>query len=291
MYKIKYISVNDLSNTIRLNLYKIPKYIDLIVGIPRSGMFCSLLLGMQLNKPVISLEDFLENKSPEGGGRMKYIKTNNFKNILVLDDNVCSGRAMQEVKNKINKFKYKENYNFKFGCIYAEGINSTDKVDIFLEYIRIPEVNLYLYEWNILHFDANYTEHFMYDIDGIICKDPPDDKINIEEYEKYIKNPITMIIPSRKIGAFVTYRLNKYREITENWLKSLNIQYHTLYMVNANSWEERANLVSPSVFKAYIYKNANWALLFIESNKNQAIEINKLSGKPVYCYEDGKLYQ
>ena len=40
-----------------------------------------------------------------------------------------------------------------------------------------------------------------------------------------------------------------------------------------------------------LYKNAEWALLFIESDKNQAQEIAKLSNKPVWCYEDGKMYQ
>jgi uncharacterized HAD superfamily protein len=54
----------------------------------------------------------------------------------------------------------------------------------------------------------------MWDMDGIICKDPPDDK-NTEEYEKYISEAIPMIIPTTPIGAICTYRLEKYRDITK----------------------------------------------------------------------------
>jgi hypoxanthine phosphoribosyltransferase len=289
---IGYKSIEDLSNTIRQNLWKVPNDIDLIVGVPRSGMFCAIFLSTMLNKPVISLEDFIDNRQPSGGGRMKFINTNSIKNILVLDDNVCSGRAIIEVKDKISKMKNFRDYNFTYACIYAEGGNAKELVDIYFEDNHIDNIILYLYEWNIMHFDAGWSEHFMYDIDGIICKDPiVDDRVEIDLYEQYINDPKQMIVPSRKIGAFVTYRLEKYRGITENMFKKLGIQYHQLYMVNAYSWEERANMCSPSEFKAYIYKNSPWAYLFIESNKIQAQEIAQLSGKAVWCYEDGKMYQ
>ena len=288
---ISYKSVEDLSNTIRKNLWKIPDEIDLIVGVPRSGMFCGILLSQMLNKPVISLDDFIKGRKPSGGGRMDYIKTTGFKNILVLDDNVCSGKAIEQVKETINNFKNKDKYNFTYCCIYAEGVNSKDKVDIYLEDVRVTGVDLYLYEWNIMHFDAGYTEHFMYDIDGIVCKDPPDDYGDINAYEEYIKNPVTMVVPSRKIGGFVTYRLNKYREITETWLKSLGVEYNYLYMFNASSYEERAKAATPAQYKAMVYGNTDWAILYIESDDKQAQEIARLTHKPVFCYDTGKMYK
>lgn len=289
--QIVYKSINDLSNTIRQNLWKIPENIDLIVGIPRSGMLCGILISQMLNKPIITLNDFLNEKVPEGGKRMNCIKKTNFKNILIIDDNVASGSAINEVKNTINNFKNKDKYNFIYSCVYLESEESKNMVDIYLENIRIPGSLLYLYEWNIMHFDAKFTEQFMCDIDGIVCKDPPDESLDINAYEEYIKNPIINVIPSRKIGAFVTYRLNKYRDITATWLNSLGISYDNLYMFNAKSYNERASITTPAEYKAFVYSKADWAILFIESDDKQAQEIAKLTHKPVFSFESGKMYK
>ena len=286
---IKYTSVSDLLNTIRLNLWKIPNNIDLIVGVPRSGMFCAILVSEFLNKPVISIEDFLLGLEPSFGGRIK--KTSNFKNILVLEDTAYTGRSILDAKQKCLNLGNANNYNFIFGCIYAEGKEATKKVDIYFENNYDPNTTLcHLYEWNILQHDEYVSKYLMFDMDGILCKEPPDER-NTEEYIDYIQHATSMVIPSSMIGAIVTYRLNIYREITEKWLKDTGIQYKALYMVKANSWEERARMCSPAQYKAYVYKNATWALLFIESDKRQAQEIAKLSNKPVWCYEDGKMYQ
>lgn len=288
--QISYKSVDDLSATIRNNLWKIPENIDLIVGVPRSGMFCAILISQMLNKPVISLNDFLENKTPDGGGRMAFIKNYDFKNILVVDDTVCSGKAMNKVKDTIHNFIYKDKYNFIYSCVYSECNNAKNIVDLCLENVRKNGVEIYLYEWNIMHFDNGHTQHFMSDIDGVICENPPDESINIEAYEYYIKNPKPIIIPSRKYGAFVTYRLNKYREATEKWLKSLDVEYNELWMFNANSYDERAKIATSSQYKSYIYGKSEWAYLFIESNDKQAQEIAKSTNKPVFCFETGRMY-
>ena len=66
---MQYISYNDLSNDIRNNLYKIPSDIDLIVGIPRSGMMVASIIGLLLNKSVMSLDNFAMGNDPTGGFR------------------------------------------------------------------------------------------------------------------------------------------------------------------------------------------------------------------------------
>ena len=247
---IKYTSVSDLLNTIRLNLWKIPNNIDLIVGVPRSGMFCAILISEFLNKPVISLDDFLLGLEPSFGGRIK--KTNNFKNILILEDTAFTGRSIIDAKQKCLSLKNANEYNFTSCCIYSEGYDAKNKVDIYFEENYDPNTTIcHLYEWNILQHDEYISKYLMFDIDGVLCKEPPDER-NIEEYINYIQNAIPMIIPSSTIGAIVTYRLNVYREITENWLKDIGIRYNQLYMVNANSWEDRGNMCSPAQYKAYV---------------------------------------
>lgn len=62
-------------------------------------------------------------------------------------------------------------------------------------------------------------------------------------------------------------------------------------MFNAPNRQARGLMMSPAEFKANVYKNADWAQLFIESEIKQAEKIFELSGKPVFCYANGKVYQ
>ena len=100
---MKYITINDLSETIRKNIWKIPRDIDFIIGVPRSGMIGASIIASYLNVPLIDVDSFLNGSKPWGGLRLEYftkahIKTNK---VLVIDDTVSSGRAMNEVKNKL----------------------------------------------------------------------------------------------------------------------------------------------------------------------------------------------
>jgi hypothetical protein len=49
-------------------------------------------------------------------------------------------------------------------------------------------------------------------------------------------------------------------------------------------------MMSPAKYKARIYKEATWAQLFYESDADQAVRIFQRTGKPVFCYENGKMY-
>ncbi len=57
---MNYRSISDLNQVILKRLYIIPRDIDLIVGIPRSGMFPANLLALYLNKPVTDLGSFIK---------------------------------------------------------------------------------------------------------------------------------------------------------------------------------------------------------------------------------------
>jgi hypothetical protein len=62
-------------------------------------------------------------------------------------------------------------------------------------------------------------------------------------------------------------------------------------MFNASSYEERAKVATPEQYKAMVYGNTDWAILYIESDDNQAQEIARLTHKPVFCYDTGKMYK
>ena len=133
-------------------------------------------------------------------------------------------------------------------------------------------------------------EGCLYDMDGVLCVDPPDER-NEEEYQNYIRNATPLFIPTATIGGIATYRLAKNIDITQKWLAEHNVKYKTLYTFNANSWEERnATGVTPEIYKASIYQNLDNFKLFVESDPKQAKAIHEISGKPVLCVGDNVLY-
>lgn len=288
---MQYISYNDLSNDIRNNLYKIPSDIDLIVGIPRSGMMVASIIGLLLNKSVMSLDNFAMGNDPTGGFRYGLKKPlNEMKKVLVIDDTVFFGNSMIKTKNQLKEVEEKNQFEILYGCVYTEGPDAKNYVDLyFVDNHKNPDNFEYtFYEWNILHSGEGHTSKFLFDLDGILCVEPPDEN-RVQEYEEYIKNAIPLFRPSSKLGGIVTYRFNKYREVTEEWLRNNNIDYNFMLMIDEN--HENARKVDPAYYKASVYKDCDWVELFVESEIDQAERIFGFSKKPVFCYKNGKLYQ
>ena len=130
----------------------------------------------------------------------------------------------------------------------------------------------------------------MFDLDGVFCLDPPDER-DEEAYISYIKDATPLFIPSTAVGGIVTFRLLKNQKITEEWLAKNGVKYGFLCMFNAQTWEERNNAgIDSGTWKGEIYKSMPNYRLFIESNVQQAERIYEISGKPVLCIENNKLY-
>lgn len=289
---MKYITLSDLSNTIRKNIWKIPRDIDLIIGVPRSGMIAASIIASYLNIPLIDIDSFINGSKPWGGLRAEYFITSHTQTnkILVIDDTVSSGRAMNETRKKISNI-YNEK-QFIYMCVYLEGWGE-NSVDLYLEDVRKYTENftkIVIYEWNIFQHHPDLMNKCLYDIDGVLCVEPPDER-NEEEYIKYIKNATPLFIPRTKIGGIITYRLIKNLDITQKWLKDNGINYNEITMFNANSWDERNNIGIPSEkYKADFYGSHDNYELFIESSDYQAKKIAEITNKAVYAVETNKMY-
>jgi len=282
-----YKSYKNLADTIRLNAWKVPTDVDLIVGVPRSGMMVAIMLAELLNKDVATLDDLMAGHTMGCGGRSMLIKRSRSKKVLMVDDTVFNGTSIRKYRHLIEMRNLP--FQFIYACIYAEGELAKEMVDLYFEDIYQPNEKLYLYEWNILHHYEHKTKFFMFDMDGVLCKEPPDER-RTEEYEAYIKDAVPIVVPTTKVGAIVTYRLEKYRGVTEAWLKKWGIECGELRMFSAADYIERGKVMNHYQFKGEIYRDAEWAQLFIESSAFQADWINYISHKPVFCYEDGELY-
>lgn len=264
---------NYINALIFNNLYKIPEDIDIIIGIPRSGMIIGSLLGEYLNKPCIDIFSFInkiQNKNLNLiGSKTPIIEYSKIKKILLVDDTVYCGTTIKNAIDELNKFT---KYKIISYCVFIKP-GMTSKCDIFCQETehKVP--------WNILKVGS---EDACFDMDGVLCEEVPasedDDGI---KYINFIKNSRQLYHPEREIDTIVTSRLEKYRAITEEWLKKHNIKYKKLIMLNLKTQNER-NRIDVGAFKAQKLKESKLAL-FIESSPKQALRIKQLTGIPVFC--------
>jgi len=275
-----YRSTENLLSIAKLNLRMIPEDIDVVVGIPRSGLFLANILALYLNKPFADLDGFLE-KRHLGSGIRRINNSINIKKILVVDDSVWSGTQITEAKQKL------KNYNSSIQIVYLTAYINPEKkdlVDVYFEKLAGPRI----FEWNILNswiYSISCT-----DLDGILCVDPQEiDNDDGERYLKFIRTTSPKFIPHAKIKTIVTARLEKYRAPTVDWLSKNLIEYENLIMMNLPDKAARIKAGNHASFKAEVYKNSD-AEIFIESAKWQALEINKLSNKAVFCSENMQMY-
>lgn len=271
---MNYRNITDLNNIILKRLNIIPRDFDLIVGVPRSGMLPANLLSLYLNRPYTDIHSFLNGHIYKAGARSQFFDISEFKKILVVDDSIASGSAMVEVKESLKHLESK--FDIKYCAVYI--IPGKEKmVDYFFEIVPLPRY----FQWNILNHTT--LEKACFDIDGVLCADPmPEQNDDGPKYIDFILNAPPLFIPGSKIGTIVTSRLEKYRKETETWLKANNIKYNDLVMLDLPDMaaRQRANNHGDHKAKAYMAKPY---VLFIESEYHQAVEINRLSKKPVLC--------
>jgi len=277
-----YRSLEDLNTTILLNLYKIPYDIDLIVGVPRSGLLAANLIALHLNVGLADVDSFVNGKLFKAGMRYRTIAKpfDECRNILVVDDSLYTGTSMLEVKEMLStKFPDK---NILYSAVFVVP-DATPLLDIYFDICPFPRV----FEWNLMHHSL--LSQCCMDIDGVLCHDPleieNDDAFN---YETFLKTAKPIFKPTKKVGCLVTNRLEKYRSETIQWLQSMGIQYNHLRMLNLPSQTIRKQVNRYAEFKAVCYLESE-ALLFIESDIRQAQLIAALSNKQVYCSANRKM--
>lgn len=278
---MNYRSINDLNACIVANLHRLPCDIELIVGIPRSGLLAANLVALHLNLPMTDFDGYVEGRLLSGGWRLQTAR-NRLQNIhrvkaLILDDSVASGRTVDEARARVRAAGLEG--NSIFGCVFAEP-SAVSKVDFHFGVCPMPRV----FEWNIFHHQP-LLDRSCVDIDGVLCRDPLEaENDDGEKYCEFLSSVTPLLIPSVKIGALVTCRLEKYRALTAQWLKEHGVQYGELIMMQYPNKQVRIQANRYAEFKAEIYAGRN-AELFIESSAEQARSIVRLTNRSVFCVD------
>ncbi|SDL95080.1 phosphoribosyltransferase [Paracoccus chinensis] len=286
---MNYRSLADLNDTILHNLHRLPQDIDLVVGIPRSGLLAANLLSLLKNIPLTDLDSFLEGRIYTSGTTKRYAGLErgiaDMRRILILDDSISGGNAMREARKRVESSGIggRTGAEILFAAIYSVQTKHPE-ADLVFEQVRLPRI----FQWNFMHHVM--LEKSCVDIDGVLCLDPTEQQNDDgEAYQQFLREALPLHGSSRRIGWLVTSRLEKYRHLTEAWLQAQGIEYGQLVMLDLPSAAERRRLGAHGSFKAEFYRKSD-ATLFIESEHEQAETIARLSGKPVLCIETNQIH-
>jgi orotate phosphoribosyltransferase len=281
---MNYRSIASFNQQIIQWMSRLPRDITVVVGIPRSGLLAANLLALHRNLPLTDVDRLIEGKLIQTGERYGGSGTDSLlsarQTVLVLDDSVATGNQINQVKAKIVAACLP--HTIYYGAVYALP-GSERLVDFFAEALPSPRV----FEWNVMHHGE--LSEFCVDIDGVLCVDPTDEENDDgKNYENFLSNAAPLIIPTKRIGALVTCRLEKYRNLTKEWLTRHGVKYDKLYMLDLPNKKARLAANCHAKYKARIYKDLG-ASFFIESSLGQAVDIAKFSGKQVLCMETGEM--
>lgn len=281
-----YRSYSDLSRDLRNVLPSIPNDVDLIVGIPKSGMIPAMMLGVLLGVSTTELDGFLEGRPTTHGIRRAHEfqrqKVEDCKKVLIVDDCLDTGRSLREAKIRIAESRMDRDREILYMVAYRieDAGKSVGETDIYCDAIR-PR---HAFEWNWMN--SPLLSLMSLDIDGVLCRDPEDDRQDDgEQYRHFLETTSPIYVPRFPVQCLITHRLEKHRALTEHWLAGHGIRYNALYMLDASDENARKRLAENSgEFKAGIYRKTNSAL-FVESDHEQAVNIARSSGKPVLSIE------
>ena len=280
-------SFEDLAVTIRQNISRIPHDIQVVAGIPRSGIFPAAMIALYKNVLLTDIDGLLEGRYMSAGENRAWTlaqRVGDKKNVLIVDDSISSGKSLKNIKRKLSALS--DDYNITYCAIYGAK-SQYSEVDIVMDVVPLPRT----FEWNFLHNGPALIDACL-DIDGVLCFDPLDvDNDDGERYLSFLEGAAPHLLPTVKVGSIVSSRLEKYRPQTEVWLKKHGIEWGELHLLDGVTAEERRQGRMHAKFKAQVYSSKPDSWLFIESDAAQAHEIAKLSGKSVLSIEDMTLYE
>ena len=257
-------SFSDAERDIDKWIKTFPMRYDLIIGIPRSGLYFASYIAIKLGLPLSTPDNFLRGETWFTKAVPMSIK---FHNVLLLDDGVARfDGQMFDAFTKI-KTAYPDLAITKAALyVYPEVAGA---VDMFFGFLDSQKLNHE--EWNIMHQKFGVTAS---DLDGVICHDW--EPARYKSYDNFIENAEPYLIPRFKIDFIITSRPEKYREATLNWLNRNNVCFGQLLMMENQQHDITQSIRHKVQHLKKIRPSCYW-----ENNLVEATEINRLTKIPV----------
>lgn len=270
----QFISVQDLITTTLEMTKKIHSDFDVVVAIPRSGIFPGEIIANILGKPLSTPDLYAENRIWKSWQwDIHHIDPYHYNRISLIDE---SGSHLSQVQAAVNLIRSKHpSVDIKTAIVYLSDIAKT-KVDyygkLYADLTSIPR-----FDTHLMNADEDCGGS-AFDMDGVLCEDWDRKR----DYQDFLANARPYRIPIYPIKCIVTGRKEKYRSITENWLEKYNVKYRALHMLPEDEHDHIR-------FKSRILLQEK-PFRFIESNDTIARECYIHTGVKSIALDTGKMY-
>ena len=263
---------------------RLPRDLEVVVGVPRSGLLAGSLLALHLNLPFTDVEGLVAGRVFTSGARLSGQKQENLqldllstkRTVLVVDDSVYAGNQFRLTKARLQAAGLP--HTLRYAAVFVRP-DTEEHVDFFGDVVPAPR----MFEWNFMHH--KHLALTCMDIDGVLCRDPlKHENDDGDKYGTFLSCADPLHLPTKPVGWLVTCRLEKYRAQTEAWLAQHGVEYGELVMMDHPDQAARRAAGNHGEYKAEVYRRTG-AQMFIESSIRQAVTIADLSGKPVLCMD------
>ncbi|MEM1109252.1 MAG: hypothetical protein AAGH99_11250 [Planctomycetota bacterium] len=261
-------SIDTMNRAILKGLHKIPQDVDLVVGIPRSGLLAGNMAALYLNRPLADLKGLTERRLLGKGKRViRNLSDNIFeeaRKILIFDDCISQGTEIKKAKAIVDEAGFGD--RAVYGVVYSFPENP-GMVDVVMEIVPRPAC----FQWSCMY--TRELNYWMVDFDGLITV--PDTGI---------ENAQPRFLPTEEIGWLVTDRPESQRAATEAWLKQHDVPFKNLLMRPDGASPEQA-----AAHKAEAYRNSE-AILLMSADPAVASGVADATARPALCVDNSTLY-
>jgi hypothetical protein len=190
--------------------------------------------------------------------------------IVVMEDSLNTGRRFIDLKKRLGS-----------NPIYATVFCTPQSMKI-PDYVAMELPLPHWFDWWLWGSKFLIMTRIGIDFDGILCNDCPiEDDDDGPRYDRFLRNvmPLRHAYP-HGVPVIISGRMNKYEQITREWLQSNRQRAVTLALGPWTTLEQRRGKIAQ--FKAQMCKDFKLTA-FIESDARQAREIAEFSRIPVAC--------
>lgn len=244
-----------------------------VAGVPRSGMLAAAAAAIHLGVPLFEANE-AGIHSIAHGRRLDNLKQEG--RIVVMEDSLNTGARFAHIRKALGP-----------SHIYA-AVFSTPRSIPRADYVHCKLELPHWFDWWLWGSKYLLNRNIGIDFDGIICGDCPRDKDTDDEvYADWMRN-VRPIRHARPYGVpvVITGRLEKYREITQEWCQR---NRQEVVAFRFGQWESAAQRTDIAGFKAKVCREMRLSG-FVESDMRQAERIAQLARIPVACPDARKVY-
>ncbi len=269
---LTFVSLADALKLVGSLTTQLPRDVDMVIGVPRSGLLFANIIAQKMGLPLATTDTI---GTPWQSKHISSVKK--FNKVLLFDDSYRSGAALHEELDRLISLGFDRDSIVTASLIVSEKGRSV--VDYYATLIDGPR----LFEWNMLHKNMKLAT----DLDGVLCENPPS-RVRHDEfaYERWLEQARPYLIPTFEIDTIITARLEKYRHVTETWLRMNGVAYKHLVMSNALSRQEQRER-GPVHKVAELQRNT--PAIYWESSFKEAVIISSQVSIPVLCTDEMKL--